>query len=163
VSESAGLDDVRVGTREREDSVRILGEHFSEGRLQMDEYEHRVDGAVRALTRGELRALFTDLPPPYPPFLAPPPAPPPVPVVYVPQAPAPYQHGYSDKNRLAAGLLQILVPFGAGRFYTGHTGIAVAQLISAFFFVGIVWSFVDGVILLASGGTDVYGRRLRDG
>ncbi len=160
MSDSAGLDSVRIGTREREDSIQILGEHFAEGRLPMDEYELRVSTAVEAQTRGQLRALFADLPAPYPPFLAPPPAPVVAAQPFPP--PIPYQNHYSDKNKLAAGLLQILVPFGAGRFYTGHTGIAVAQLITAFFFVGIVWSFVDGIILLASGGTDSYGRRLRD-
>ena len=76
--------------------------------------------------------------------------------------PTPYQVVYSDKNRIAAGVLQIVLPFGVGRFYTGHTGIAVAQLLTSLFFVGIIWSFVDGIILLASGGTDAQGRRLRD-
>ena len=158
MSDVGGLDGLRIGTREREDSIRMLGEHFAEGRLPMEEYEQRVDGAVQAQTRGQLRALFTDLPAPYPPFMAPPP----MPVVYVPAAPVPYHSGYSDKNKVAAGLLQILLPFGAGRFYTGHTGIAIAQLITAFFFVGVIWSVIDGIILLTSGGSDSYGRRLRD-
>lgn len=169
MNESGGLDSLRIGTREREDAIRVLGEHFAEGRLPMDEYEQRVGSAVEAQTQGELRALFTDLPAPFPRFMAPPPVPlPPPPVAPPALMPPPYQHpvlyheGYSEKNKLAAGLLQILVPFGAGRFYTGHTGIAIAQLITAFFFVGIIWSFVDGIILLTSGGTDKYGRRLRD-
>src|SRR3954453_13832902 len=38
---------------------------------------------------------------------------------------------YSDKSKVVAGLLQILLPFGVGRFYIGDTGIGVAQLIVA--------------------------------
>ncbi|HEX2130466.1 MAG TPA: DUF1707 domain-containing protein [Actinophytocola sp.] len=155
-----GSDDIRVGTAERESAVRLLGEHFSAGRLQVEEYEERVGRALEARTRGDLRPLFADLPAPYPPFMVPPVrqgAPPPV---FRPSAPTPAE--YSDRSRIAAGVLQILLPFGIGRFYTGHTGTALAQLISALFFVGIVWSFVDGVILIARGGEDRYGRPLRD-
>jgi hypothetical protein len=169
VSEAAGPDALRIGTQEREDAVRVLGDHFAAGRLPMDEYEQRVTLALEAQLRGDLRPLFTDLPAPYPPFMIPPVAPvmpaavmptPVMPAMIYP--PAPYPVVYSDKNRIAAGVLQILLPFGAGRFYTGHIGIALAQLFSALFFVGIIWSFVDGIVLLVSGGTDSHGRRLRD-
>jgi TM2 domain-containing membrane protein YozV len=54
---------------------------------------------------------------------------------------------YSDKSKIVAGLLQILVPFGVGRFYIGDTGIGVAQLIVAFFTCGL-WSIIDGIIIL---------------
>src|SRR5690349_22069670 len=36
---------------------------------------------------------------------------------------------YSDKQKLIAGLLNILLPFGIGRFYIGDTGTGVAQLL----------------------------------
>ena len=36
---------------------------------------------------------------------------------------------YSDKSKLVAGLLQILLPFGIGRFYIGDTKIGVIQLV----------------------------------
>ncbi|WP_091456310.1 DUF1707 domain-containing protein [Actinokineospora iranica] len=170
MSEPAGPDSVRIGTAEREDAIRVLGEHFAAGRLGVAEYEQRVGLAVDAVNRGDLRPLFADLPAPYPPFMAPPvwPAPPP-PVTphypaYAPVRPypsAPQQWGeYSDKSKVVAGLLQILVPFGAGRFYTGHTGIAVAQLLTCGGFG--LWCLIDGIILLVNGGTDGYGRRLRD-
>lgn len=68
--------------------------------------------------------------------------------------------GRSDKSRVAAGLLQIMFPFGTGRFYTGHTRMAVAQLALVFLGVGVIWSLIDGVLLLAVGGTDPAGRRL---
>jgi len=54
---------------------------------------------------------------------------------------------YSDKNKLVAGLLNIFIPFGVGRFYIGDTGIGVAQLIVGFFTCGL-WSIIDGIIML---------------
>lgn len=72
---------------------------------------------------------------------------------------------FSDKSRLIAGLLQIFLPFGIGRFYMGDTGIGVAQLLVAIFtcFAGSLWSFIDGILILVNGGTDAQGRPLRDG
>ena len=82
----------------------------------------------------------------------------------------------SDKQKLVAGLLQIFLgTLGVGRFYTGHTGIAVTQLVltvvgwfTAIFIVGIflmvgvaIWAFVDGIMLLSAGGTDSRGLKLR--
>lgn len=156
-------DALRIGTAEREAAVRFLGEHMSEGRLSLEEYEERAAASLEARTRGELKALFTDLPSPYPFFMAPPPAPYPAtpPTAYA-GAPPPAPAGQSDRLRVAAGVLQIMLPFGIGRFYTGHTNIAVAQLLTSFVLVGVIWSFIDGIIILASGGTDVDGRRLRD-
>lgn len=82
----------------------------------------------------------------------------------------------SDKQKLVAGLLQIFLgTLGVGRFYTGHTSIAVTQLvltvvgwITAFLLVGLVlvfgvavWAFIDGVMLLATDSTDSRGLKLR--
>jgi uncharacterized protein DUF1707/TM2 domain-containing protein len=160
VSEAPDRDALRIGTAEREDAVRILGEHFAAGRLPMDEYEDRVTVALEAQTFGDLRPLFKDLPAPHPGFMTQP---------ALPAAPLPVPvHGssapvvYSDKSKIAAGLLQIMLPFGIGRFYTGHTHIAVAQLLLVFAGVGVVWSIIDGILLLINGGTDGQGRRLRD-
>lgn len=160
-------DDLRVGTAERESAVKVLSEHMSEGRLSLEEYEERMSAALEARTRADLKVLFTDLPAPYPWFMAPPsplvPALPPpsgLPVFY--PAASPPVAGQSDKNQLAAGILQILLPFGIGRFYTGHTGIAVAQLLTSFLFIGVVWSIIDGILLLVNGGTDAQGRPLRE-
>ncbi len=71
----------------------------------------------------------------------------------------------SDKSKLTAGLLGIFLGvFGAGRFYTGHTGLAVGQLLVSLFTCGIgaLWGFIDGIMLLVNGGTDSEGRVLRD-
>jgi TM2 domain-containing membrane protein YozV len=53
-------------------------------------------------------------------------------------------------------------PFGVGRFYTGHIGMGIAQLAVVLFTFGIgaLWPWIDGIILLANGGTDSMGRRL---
>jgi TM2 domain-containing membrane protein YozV len=72
---------------------------------------------------------------------------------------------YSDKQKMVAGLLQIFIGgLGIGRFYTGHTGLAVAQLCVTIFTCGIggIWPFIDGIMILTSDdATDVDGRPLR--
>jgi TM2 domain-containing membrane protein YozV len=71
----------------------------------------------------------------------------------------------SDKSKLTAGLLGIFLGWlGVGRFYTGHTGLGVAQLLVSVFtcFAGGLWGFIDGIIILVNGGTDAEGRVLRD-
>ncbi|MFE5209241.1 TM2 domain-containing protein [Streptomyces sp. NPDC056600] len=80
-----------------------------------------------------------------------------------PQAPYGYDiygRPYSDKSKLVAGLLQLFLGgFGVGRFYTGHVGIAVAQLFTC---GGLgIWALVDGILLLAGDNTDAQGRPLR--
>ena len=82
----------------------------------------------------------------------------------------------SDKSKVAAGLLQIFLGmFGVGRFYTGHTNLAVTQLsltilgfITAFIVVGVfvligvqIWVLIDGIMLLAGRETDARGYLLR--
>jgi TM2 domain-containing membrane protein YozV len=64
---------------------------------------------------------------------------------------------------VVAGLLQILVPFGIGRFYIGDTGIGVAQLLVTIFTCGIgaLWPVIDGIIMLASDSKDANGLMLR--
>jgi TM2 domain-containing membrane protein YozV len=101
--------------------------------------------------------------PPSPPVSAAPGYPPPS--GYPPQYDPATGRPLSDKSRIVAGLLQIFLgSFGIGRFYTGHTGIAVAQLVVSICTLGIggVWGLVDGIILLVNGGTDAQGRVLRD-
>jgi TM2 domain-containing membrane protein YozV len=71
---------------------------------------------------------------------------------------------YSDKTKLIAGLLQILLPFGIGRFYLGDTRTGIWQLVVtlATCGVGSLWSFIDGIIILATDDvTDAEGRPLR--
>lgn len=67
---------------------------------------------------------------------------------------------YSDKSKIVAGILQLFLGgVGAGRWYTGHYGIAVAQLITC---GGLgIWALIDGIILLVTDATDAQGRPLR--
>lgn len=71
---------------------------------------------------------------------------------------------YSDKSKMVAGLLQIFLPFGIGRFYTGHTGLGVAQLLLSLLTCGALslWPFIDGILILMGKVTDAQGRPLRD-
>lgn len=166
---------MRIGNEERERAVKALGDHFSQGRLDPDEFEERMTAAYAARTVDDLDRLFDDLPRPAPPTPYPavpqhPTAAHPVPA-YPPGAydpAAPYGRDpvtgqpYSDRSKVAAGLLQLLVPVGLGRLYTGHIGIGVAQLVLTLFFgIGIIWAFIDGIVILAGRPTDRRGRPLR--
>ena len=53
---------VRIGTAERERAQNALSEHFSEGRLDVAEFEERIGLAMAARTFGELEPVFWDLP-----------------------------------------------------------------------------------------------------
>ncbi len=60
--------DIRVSDTEREEALAKLGEHMSAGRLDIDEYGERSAKVATAKTRGDLLALFGDLPDPKPAF-----------------------------------------------------------------------------------------------
>ncbi|MBZ5735865.1 TM2 domain-containing protein [Nocardioides sp. TRM66260-LWL] len=70
---------------------------------------------------------------------------------------------YSEKSKLVAGLLQLLIPLGLGRFYIGDTTTGVLQLVVTVLTCGIgaIWPFVDGIILLATDSRDAQGHPLR--
>ncbi|WP_281689097.1 DUF1707 SHOCT-like domain-containing protein [Pseudonocardia thermophila] len=59
-------DDVRIGDAEREQAVQQLRGHVGSGRLDLSEFEQRIDAVYQARTRGELAAVFADLPAPAP-------------------------------------------------------------------------------------------------
>ena len=74
---------------------------------------------------------------------------------------APNGEPYSDKQKMVAGLLQIFLGgVGAGRWYLGDTGIALAQLFTC---GGLgIWALIDGIMILTGSVRDKYGRPLRD-
>jgi TM2 domain-containing membrane protein YozV len=174
-----GSDELRIGTAEREEAARLLADHFGMGRITPDEYETRVTDAYAATTLGDLRPLFRDLPQPHPGFFGPPPAPlytqttahlptyapdSYAPDPYAPPAPVPYLPvAYSHRSKTVAGVLQIVLPFGVGRFYTGQIGLALLQLFVCMITLGAgtIWPIIDGIVLLANGGMDAEGRPLR--
>ncbi|WP_406381728.1 DUF1707 domain-containing protein [Streptomyces sp. NBC_01618] len=55
---------MRASDAERERVAETLREAVAEGRLEMDEFEHRLDAAYKARTHGELEPLLRDLPVP---------------------------------------------------------------------------------------------------
>ena len=116
------------------------------------------------------------------PFSAPPPPPMAMPTLATQQGPPqPFSQGFrdpghmvanyprefltvpSDRSRVAAGVLNILIPFGIGRMYLGYVAIGVLQLVLAPCGIGFIWSIVDGIAILC-GATkyDGLGRHLRD-
>ena len=202
---------IRIGTAEREQAVKALGEHFAQGRLEPAEFEERMTAAYAARTASELERLFDDLPSPtghqppgqpltdryptgayptgqyptglpatgqYPtgPYPAGLPATGQYPTGGFPPVPygggydpyAPYGRDpvsgfpYSDRSKVIAGLLQLFLPIGIGRLYAGHAAIGVAQLLLTLFFgIGMIWAFIDGIVILAGRPTDGKGRPLR--
>ncbi len=72
---------------------------------------------------------------------------------------------YSDKSKVVAGILQLVMPFGIGRFYTGHTTLGILQAVVTFGTCGIgcLWPFIDGIMMLQGNVTDSDGRPLRNG
>lgn len=88
-------------------------------------------------------------------------------------------YGYSDKSKVVAGLLQLLLPLigicGVGRLYAGHIGIGLAQLLGILagfvlilLVIGFVivpavwlWTVIDGILILSSDSKDGRGRLLR--
>lgn len=81
----------------------------------------------------------------------------------------PYQQyppqGVSDKSKVVAGILQILLgSLGIGRFYMGDVKTGVLQIVVTFVTCGLggIWGLIDGILILVNGGTDAQGRPLRD-
>ena len=54
--------EVRIGTTERERAHNALSEHFSAGRLDINEFEERSGLTAAARTSSDLARLFSDLP-----------------------------------------------------------------------------------------------------
>jgi hypothetical protein len=77
----------------------------------------------------------------------------------------PYGQPLSDKSKLVAGLLQILIGgLGIGRFYLGYTTIGVLQIVATVLTCGIgaLWCLIDGIMILMGKVPDAQGRTLRD-
>ena len=74
---------------------------------------------------------------------------------------------YSHRSKVVAGVLQLcLGGLGVGRFYTGHTGMAIAQIAVTFVTCGLgaLWPVIDGIMILAGESPkDADGKPLRPG
>jgi hypothetical protein len=119
---------VRIGTSEREVAVRALAEHLAEGRLDIGEYDNRCGLAAAARTRGELAAIFADLPAPGP-FAepAPPPAPAPDPPPLV-----------RTERKSNTGLI-------IGAFVT----VSLGAVITVTAIMGAWWALIPAILIIA--------------
>ena len=126
--------ELRIGTAERQHAVQALGEHFAKGRLDTEESEERTAAGYGARTAGRAPELFRDLPGAAPTTALPAPfavrAARPRRRCTRSATPPTHRSGVSvatgipcsDRQRAVAGLLQIVLPCGVGRFYSGQTG-----------------------------------------
>ncbi|MGV3615955.1 MAG: GYF domain-containing protein [Fimbriimonas sp.] len=163
-----------------------IGHYGQLGPLTREQLEELVEGGVVAADTYVWRQNMTDWVPAEKvpelaaifrrPGMATPPPPPgsprpnTAPVVPArPAAPTPYGVHHpvfspvqSDKSRTAGGILQLLIP-GIGRIYLGYLAIGVLQLVLSLCGVGLVWSWIDGVVILSGGvKLDGYGRQLNE-
>ena len=53
---------LRIGDTERDRAVAALGDHFAAGRLTNEEFEQRMEQAIKARFNDDLDPLFVDLP-----------------------------------------------------------------------------------------------------
>jgi hypothetical protein len=135
--------DIRISNAERDAAVETLGEHLATGRLELGEYEERCGVAVAARTRGDLEALFTDLPAPHPDLSS---ATPPVnPIQRTGQLVKPS----TKKNELQATPASNALEVVAG--LTLIFGIPGAILLTIL--AGQWWVFIPvGIVLIVAGG-----------
>jgi hypothetical protein len=54
--------DLRVGDAEREAAATSLREHYAQGRLTLEEFNERLDAALKAVTQNQLNRITADLP-----------------------------------------------------------------------------------------------------
>jgi uncharacterized membrane protein len=108
----------RIGDVERDSAAELLREHMAQGRLSAEEFDERIDAALKARVATDLDPLFSDLPGPRPgqgvattqPYGTSPwqqpagPAPAPVPAVLPPRS------GGAEALRGITGVLWIVVP-----------------------------------------------------
>ena len=136
--------DIRVSNEERDAAVTTLGEHLSTGRLDLDEYEERCTRAATARTRGDLEALFTDLPAPHPDLSS---ASPPV-IQKAGQLVSPPTRG-PKKDLVETPASKVLEVIAGTAFVLG---IPAAILLTIF--LGQWWLFIPvGIVLFVAGGT----------
>lgn len=138
--------DIRVSNEEREEAVSTLGVHLTTGRLELSEYEERCGQAAVARTRGELEALFTDLPAPHPDLSSA--APPTQLIQKAGQLVSPQTRG--RKTELVETPASKALEIVAGLAFA--IGVPAAILLTIF--AGQWWLFIPvGFVLVVAGGT----------
>jgi hypothetical protein len=66
VSEQGQPSPQRIGDAERDSAAELLREHMAQGRLTAEEFDERIDAALKARVASDLDPLFSDLPGPRP-------------------------------------------------------------------------------------------------
>jgi len=72
---------------------------------------------------------------------------------------------FPRRSRLTTGLLGVFLGWlGAHRFYTGHYGIGIYQILASIFTgIGVLWGIIEGIVILMNGDfRDAHGRPLID-
>lgn len=111
--------EIRIGDAERDEAVRRLQMHVSEGRLSLEEFDNRVGRAIEAVTAGDLVELFKDLPgAPFDPPADEPRVPAPAPTYGPVQAvPVRYERPWHESSWVLVPILaSMLILRGMGRF-----------------------------------------------
>lgn len=134
---------IRVSDTEREDALGKLGQHMTEGRLDIEEYGERTAKVAAAKTRGDVLALFDDLPEPRPTFGQPVPPP----VVRAPR-------GGSPAQRIAPVLLPVALVMLA-------IGLTFALRVPFIFLLPFVFFFINSGRWRHGHGSGGYGPRGR--
>lgn len=119
----ANGDDLRASDADRDKTITLIREAYTEGRLDNAEFEARMSSAQLARTYGDLAALVQDLPvqPPTAGTLAPVPAPTPA---TVPAVPEPEDDGNLRKGWAAwLGVGVLVNVIWLGTWVTGDEGM----------------------------------------
>jgi hypothetical protein len=127
---------IRIGDTERQSALTALGDHMSAGRLDIDEYGDRTAQVATAKTRGELLALFNDLPAPHPGFGM---APRPAPQAPQPAPPMPASRPVPMRARLAAVSIPTALLAGIVLAIVLHTGLFLLLPVAMMVFGGTIW------------------------
>jgi hypothetical protein len=133
---------IRVSDSEREDALGKLGQHMTEGRLDIEEYGERTAKVAAAKTRGDVLELFSDLPEPRPTFGQPTP-----PAIREPRTVSPAQ-------RMAPVLVPVALVVLA-------VGLTFALRMPIFFFLPFIFFFASSGRWRHGHGSGGYGPRGR--
>jgi hypothetical protein len=150
--------DIRISNAERDEAASALGQHLSTGRLELAEYEERCGRAAVARTRGELEALFEDLPAPHPDLSS---ATPPANLIQKAGqlVGKPGSMGYkelTDKQRETPASNALEVVAGLGFLF----GIPGAILLTIF--AGMWWLFIPvGLVIIVAGAASEAAKKPR--
>lgn len=138
-------EDIRISNAERDEAVQTLGTHLSTGRLELAEFDERCTQAAAARTRGQLEALFSDLPAPHPDLSS---ATPPAPLIQ--------KAGQLVTNPTGSKKSVDVVETPASKALEALAGVAfligIPGAILLTIFAGLWWLFIPvGVVVIVAG------------